>query len=89
MANENFVYYHVIEESVRSHNWIVTSKKAPFKLFKHLIKSRIKGFFKPFDVSKGHESLVCLSTLLHTKIFNQLKKLKHQKTHIGYDHYKF
>lgn len=71
MANENFVYYHVIEESVRSHNWIVTSKKA---LFKHLIKSRIKGFFKPFDVSKGHGSLVCLSTLLCTKIFNQLKK---------------
>lgn len=73
MSNENFVYYHVIEESVCSHNRIVTSKQA---LLKHLVslKSRTKVFFKPFDISKGHESLVCLSTLLCTKIFTQLKK---------------
>ena len=73
MSNENFVYYHITEESVHSHNWIVTSKQA---LFEHLVslKSRIKVFCKPFDVSEGHESLVCPSTLLCTIIFTHLKK---------------
>lgn len=89
MSKEDSVYHHVEEDPAGRLQWILTPKEPLFEpLFRHIasLKQRIKGsFIKPFDVSKGQELLF---SALCTNISIQLHKMTHQKTSIGYDHYK-